>query len=315
MVSFLALVLAFLATPLSVSGASPIAAEVNGQVITKREVDAAFAPILRQLEKRFKGEELEKKKKEFYSRTLEELIKHRLLVQTAKDLEVTVDEKAVDAHLDQLAARVGGWPHLLDILRRGGISLDDKIRQVREGELVKRLLSAVILPRIYTSPADLRRYYEEHAGEFTEPAKYRVGQIILGKKNDEEAARNRKKLEEIKAELERGGDFAELAGKHSIGPHRDKGGDWGFLRREDLVKGLRDALSGMKVGEVKGPVETKSFLHLVKVTDIERPELKPFPEVQETIKMMLRKQAYVTETQKYVDDLRRRAHIRIVEGR
>jgi parvulin-like peptidyl-prolyl isomerase len=307
MVSFLALVLAFLATPLSVSGASPIKAVVNGQIITRRDVDAAFAPILEQLEKRFKGE--------FYSRTLEELIKHRLLVQTAKDLGVTVDEKAVDAHLDRLAARVGGWPRLLDILQKNGISLDDRIKQIREGELVKRLLSAVVLPRIYTSPADLRRYYEEHADEFTEPAKYRVSQIILGKRNDEEAARNRKRLEEIKAELERGGDFAKLAGKHSIGPHRDKGGDWGFLCREDLVEGLRDALSGMKAGEVKGPVETKSFLHLIKVTDVEKPELKPFPKVQEKIKIMLRKQAQVTETQKYIDELRRRAHIRIVESR
>lgn len=310
-----AVTLSLLAAIVSIPGASPIVAEVNGQVITRRDVDVSIMPVLKQLERRYKGEELEKKKEEYYDQALKELVDHRLLVQEAKDLDVTVDEKVVDERLEGLAERVGGWPRLLDMFRRAGISLDDKIKQVREGEIVKKLLAFVVVPRLYTSPSDVRRYYDEHTEEFEEPAQYRVSQIILGKKDDAAAVENRKKMEEMKALLKAGEDFGDLARKHSIGPHKDEGGDWGLLKETDLIEGLREALPGMKTGEVKGPVDTKKYLHLIKVTNIKKSAVRSFNDVQETIKMMLRKQAYLVETQKYVDELRRKAHVKILDVR
>jgi parvulin-like peptidyl-prolyl isomerase len=122
-------------------------------------------------------------------------------------------------------------------------------------------------------------------------------------------------MEEIKARLKAGEDFADLARKHSIGPHKDEGGDWGFLKRTDLIEGLREALPGMKVGEVKGPVQTKKYMHLLKVTEMKQPAVKPLKDVQDMIKVMLRKQAYLVETQKYVDELRRKAHVKILDAR
>ena len=99
--SLYALFLSLLASPLTVPGVSPIVAEVNGQVITRRDVDVTVGPVLPQLESRFEGEELVEKKKEFYARALENLVEHRLLVQEAKDLGIVVNEKIVDAHLEK----------------------------------------------------------------------------------------------------------------------------------------------------------------------------------------------------------------------
>jgi len=75
-----------------------------------------------------------------------------------------------------------------------------------------------------------------------------------------------KEIEDIKAEIDGGADFAELAAEHSECPSGSGGGDLGDFGRGMMVKPFEDAAFALEVDEVSGPVETDFGYHLIQRT-------------------------------------------------
>lgn len=71
--------------------------------------------------------------------------------------------------------------------------------------------------------------------------------------------------ERIKQEIASGGDFAELARKHSSCPSGKSGGDLGVFGRGQMVKEFDEVCFNAPVGVVQGPVKTQFGFHLIEV--------------------------------------------------
>lgn len=71
-------------------------------------------------------------------------------------------------------------------------------------------------------------------------------------------------------------NFADLAKVNSTEPGAAQtGGELGEIRRGELVKPFEDALFAMKVGEIKGPIETEFGYHIIyKSEQREEPQIK-----------------------------------------
>lgn len=69
--------------------------------------------------------------------------------------------------------------------------------------------------------------------------------------------------EKLKAQLDRGEDFAKLAKKHSTCPSAKKGGDLGEFRRGQMVKAFDDVVFKKDVLKIHGPVKTRFGFHLI----------------------------------------------------
>ncbi len=76
----------------------------------------------------------------------------------------------------------------------------------------------------------------------------------------------RQEIDAIKAKVDAGEDFAELARKHSDCPSRSAGGDLGTFGRGQMVKPFEEAAFGMSVGATSGVVETDFGYHLIRRT-------------------------------------------------
>ena len=69
----------------------------------------------------------------------------------------------------------------------------------------------------------------------------------------------------IKAELDKGADFAVLASRYSADASSKKfGGDLGFVKRGDLMKEIEDVIFQLEVGQVSGIVRSSRGFHLFK---------------------------------------------------
>jgi len=88
--------------------------------------------------------------------------------------------------------------------------------------------------------------------------KVRASHILV---NDEETAKK------LKAEIESGADFAEVAKKHSLCPSKESGGDLGFFGKGQMVKEFEDAAFSLDTGAVSAPVKTQFGYHLIVVTE------------------------------------------------
>ena len=70
--------------------------------------------------------------------------------------------------------------------------------------------------------------------------------------------------EKIKADLDRGANFQQLAKKFSICPSAKKGGDLGEFKRGDMVKAFDNVVFKKEVLKVHGPINTQFGFHLIK---------------------------------------------------
>jgi parvulin-like peptidyl-prolyl isomerase len=73
-------------------------------------------------------------------------------------------------------------------------------------------------------------------------------------------------IQDLKAQLDAGADFGELAKQHSDCPSSRKGGDLGTFGRSQMVPAFEQSAFGMEIGQVSGVVETDFGYHIIKRT-------------------------------------------------
>ncbi len=131
--------------------------------------------------------------------------------------------------------------------------------------------------QVQPSDEDLRKAYEDEAQRYVTPEERRASHILIesgpqASADEQKAAQA--KVEEVRAKLKGGADFAALAKQYSDDKgSAAKGGDLGFSRRGAFVKEFEATLFSMTPGEVSGPVKTQYGYHLIKLTAV-KPEVR-----------------------------------------
>lgn len=74
------------------------------------------------------------------------------------------------------------------------------------------------------------------------------------------------KCEELKAEIEGGADFAEVAKANSSCPSGQSGGDLGQFSKGQMVPEFDEVVFNKELNTVHGPVKTQFGYHLLEIT-------------------------------------------------
>ena len=123
-------------------------------------------------------------------------------------------------------------------------------------------LSGVVIDGVVkaaVTDATLQAAYDEKFKDAAPQTEYHAAHILV---------ETEEKAKELKAELEGGADFSELAKANSIDTGSGAtGGDLGWFGLGMMVKPFEDAVVGAKVGEVTGPVKTDFGYHLILVKE------------------------------------------------
>ncbi|MGD9597555.1 MAG: peptidyl-prolyl cis-trans isomerase [Steroidobacteraceae bacterium] len=129
---------------------------------------------------------------------------------------------------------------------------------------------------------DLHKLYAEHKDRYVEPERRRARHILVA---DEKTAND------VLAKLKAGGDFAALAREYSTDKvSAANGGDLGFATRATFVAPFADAVFGMKVGELRGPVKTQYGYHVVQLEAIEAGKTRTFEEARPDLEAQYRRE-------------------------
>ena len=156
------------------------------------------------------------------------------------------------------------FAYFYDIQKKINVLRDDYERDIKEIKENLRLIS----DKLYKiQPLDLSNPFED---------------ILL---EDEDAARN------IISELNKGGDFAELAKEFSTGPSGPAGGDLGYFGRGAMVPAFEAAAFDMEVGAYSlDPVQTQFGWHVIQVADRRTSEAPSIEEIGPQIAQNLTRQ-------------------------
>lgn len=144
---------------------------------------------------------------------------------------------------------------------------------------------------VVVSDADVREYYDANPDRFIASDQRRLSHILVlvDDEVDEEAAAAT--ASELRARLDRGESFEQLAREYSQDPvSAAAGGDLGWAMPGDYPEAFEDALVDLEPGQVSAPVRTEFGFHLIRLDEVRAGEQKAFEDVRDALFDELRQQ-------------------------
>ena len=136
---------------------------------------------------------------------------------------------------------------------------------------------------------DLTDYYNKNKDRYVEPEKRRARHILISiEKGDDTAAL--RQAQAILGQARGSADFSALAQKYSQDAGTAKqGGDLGWSERSAYVGPFGDALFGMALNEIRGPVRSEFGYHIIRLDGIQPGKTKTLAEAHVEIDAEVRK--------------------------
>jgi parvulin-like peptidyl-prolyl isomerase len=175
---------------------------------------------------------------------------------------------------------------------------DDMRRQKLIGEITAEVPQA--------TDAEVRAYYEAHAGEFRSGEEVHVRQILV---HDENVAND------IQARLKKGASFEEISSRYSLAPNAKKGGEIGFVGRGELPKMFEDEIFGLKPGSISSVIGTDSSFHIFKVDERRPPGTVDLRTAAPVIRERLKEEAVRERIAELVGKARKEIQIAVLTKR
>lgn len=209
-------------------------------------------------------------------KVLETLIVNKLLVAKAGIDSITVEDNVIDNELDRRVEYVlsqfgGNEQDLLEAYGKTVIQLKEELRpQIKEQMLVQRM-QGKITGQLKLTPEEIKDFFEEIPRDSLPfiSTEVEVGQIVIypqpsTKQTDEVYDR----MIELKARVEAGEDFCQLASIYSEDPgSKTLCGRLGYRKRGELVPEFEAAALSMEVGQVSNPIKSQFGYHLIRLID------------------------------------------------
>ncbi|WP_224062255.1 nitrogen fixation protein NifM [Dickeya dadantii] len=207
----------------------------------------------------------------FERQLLRQLALEQAVTAAARQQSLTV----TSAQLQQVAQQ------LAEELTCAGFSADEQRDIVWHHALMELQLASVGAQADEPQPAEVRRWYRQHADRFRRPEQRLTRHLLLTVDGNRPAVDQQVAgmLRQLRADPD---GFASLAQRHSHCPTALEGGLMGWVSRGLLFPALEHCLFALAAGELSEPVETELGLHLLRCEAI-RPAA-PLPEAEALVK-------------------------------
>lgn len=207
-------------------------------------------------------------KDEFYDKlveangkeVLDALISEKIIEKEVEKNKIVVTDEEIEEELNKIREYYGGDEELTAELKTAGYSIDDIKGNITTNLQVTKLLE----PSITITEDEKLAYFEANKASLNQAEEVKASHILLETKEEADS---------IKAKIDAGEDFAELAKEFSKDDSNSQlGGDLGFFGRGAMVPAFDGVAFSLEVGKISDPVETEFGFHIIKV--VEKKEAK-----------------------------------------
>jgi peptidyl-prolyl cis-trans isomerase C len=174
---------------------------------------------------------------------------------------------------------------LVQEARRQGIEKTDELKwemeKIEKQYIINQLVEKTFAEKIKLNDANISDFYEKNKSLFlVEEDEVRLLHIMNKTQTDAELT-----LQEIRA----GKPFEQVARERSIDPFRDKGGDMGFVGRNDVIPEISRVAFSLQEGGLSPILRSNQGYHIIKVFKKHaKGETRDLSEIRDEISQRLR---------------------------
>ncbi len=320
----LALALAVWTLPGRAEIIEQILVKVNGDIITKSELEKRQIRALRERNLQANpadlqnDEALRKVLLEVTPQILVNTIDEMLLVQRGRELGYRLSDEQFKQIIENIKKenKIETDAQFQAALDQEGLTMEDFRKQIERQLLVSRVQQAEVAPKLQISEDEAKAYYTGHQQEFATVPTITLREILIkveatkpGAVNvgaDEEAL---EKIKQARARVQAGEDFGAVASEVSEAASKANAGLIGPINRSEVSAQLLKLLDSMAVGQVTDPIRTVQGYQILKLETATKGAVQPFEQVRDLVADKVYEQKSQVEFVKYLDRLRAQAII------
>jgi parvulin-like peptidyl-prolyl isomerase len=293
-----------------------VVAVVNDEIVLETEVLVAAEMEARQALAGIDRDTPEGRRRfdELRRRVLDALIEKLLIAQYAREQKIYVTEEEMTGAVKDVVKNnnLTEEAQLRDALKAQGMSWDAYRNLLRQQLLQLKVINTAVRSRVSVGDDEVRSHYAQMVRQLAgDQLQVRIQQILVrvGKEAPpEKVAERRAKAAKVVEGARNGQDFAALCEKFC--EDGDTGnGDTGLVGRSSLPVELRDVVSTMDPGDLRGPIRGERGFYAVRLVEKKDADVRPFEEVKETLRRQLYEQQVDKAATAWTKELRRKAHV------
>ncbi len=298
-----------------------IIVKVNGEIMTKTELENRQVQALRQTGQQVDTKTDDAQLKQALDRVTPQLlvaaVDEILLVQRGRELGYKMADDQFASVLDSIKKdnKIESDEQFQAALKAENMTLSDLRKSLEKQMIISRVQQNEVMSKIAVNDEDARRYYQEHLGEFTQPRSVTLREIFITVPGDGTAVNVgldeevREKIAAVRQRAVNGESYEKLAADLSDAPSKANAGLIGPLSLSDLSPDLQKLLESMKQGDITQPLRGAKGYQLLKLETATTSETKPFEEAREDISNKVFTDKRRDEFEKYLQKLRAQAII------
>ncbi|MBG8552849.1 peptidylprolyl isomerase [Hymenobacter guriensis] len=245
-----------------------IIVKVDNQIVLRSDVEFAYL----QEQARAEGKALPLDLK---CQILQGIVLNKLLLAKAETDSVVVDDSRVRDELDRrmnyFIQQIGSEKKLEEYYNKPIRQLKEELRTQVKEQLVTQKMQDEISGKVSVTPREVRQFFARIPKDSLPyySTEVEIGQIVkLAKTNSKAKQETQAKLNDIRARIVGGEDFATLAKQYSEDPGSGKeGGYLGFFKRKELVPEYEAAALRLEPGGISPVVESQFGFHIIQLIE------------------------------------------------
>lgn len=205
---------------------------------------------------------------EIQDQALRGLVEERLQLQQARQFELQIDEREVDAALADAAARNGATvEEVLTDLRQNGVDPETLRSQLRAEIAWQIMVSGRYRSRIAISDQQIETALERQA-QAASQEQFNIGEILVeirGGEAGEEQAMQR--VQAVYGALQQGAPFPQVAQQLSDAASAARGGLIGWTPASALAEPVRQVAAQLQPGQLSNPIRVAGGFQIIALVD------------------------------------------------
>ncbi len=199
----------------------------------------------------------------------EKLIVDTIQQQEAQRIGVRIDDEQLGSAIDDIAKKnQQNLDQLKAAIATEGLNYQEFREQVRDEIAASEARNAIVRRRINILPAEVDNLASLLAQETDATVQYKIGHIQLRVNDGDNKSAIEAKAQDLVNQLNNGADFNKLAYTYSKGPKAMQGGDWGWMRKEEMPTIFADQIKMQNKGAIIGPFRSGAGFHILKIEDV-----------------------------------------------
>ncbi len=245
-----------------------VVAVVNNEVVTQLDLDEQVKVALQQL--RRQGTPLPAKDV-LERQLLERLVTARVLVQTARETGLRVDDNQLQRSLERIAQENKLTPEAFrKALESDGVNFDRFRNEMRNEILIARLKEREVDSKILITDAEIDNYLKNQQNLGGKDDEYSLAHILVlvpEQASPEQIQAKRAAAEKALVQLRGGADFRQVSAGVSDAQNALEGGPLGWRQTSRLPQIFVESVKAMKVGDLSPVLRSANGFHILKLLD------------------------------------------------